>query len=86
LAPVKIDDVIKAVVVNDNSYSIKESFAERFCAENRVIAVIKGFWLSKRNKHTGLIAVFLASAEEVYRIISNRLVKIGGQIAFAGEF
>jgi hypothetical protein len=78
--------VVKARVADDDGYSIKESFAERFCAENGVTAVMKAFWLSKGNKRTGSMAVFLASAEEAHRMISNRLVKIGGQIAFAGEF
>ncbi|KAH6704098.1 hypothetical protein BKA61DRAFT_617851, partial [Leptodontidium sp. MPI-SDFR-AT-0119] len=84
--PVKIDDVVKASVVNDDGYTIKESFAERFCMENGATAVMKAFWLSKGNKRTGSMAVFLASEEEAQRMISNRLVKVGGQIAFAGEF
>ncbi|KAH6707952.1 hypothetical protein BKA61DRAFT_616009, partial [Leptodontidium sp. MPI-SDFR-AT-0119] len=66
---------VKALVVNDNSYIIKESFAERFYIENRATAIIKAFWLFKGNKRTGLIAVFLASEEEAQQIISNRLVK-----------
>ncbi|KAH6708822.1 hypothetical protein BKA61DRAFT_614954 [Leptodontidium sp. MPI-SDFR-AT-0119] len=76
--PVKIDDVVKASVVNDDSYTIKESFAERFYMENGATAVIKAFWLSKGNKRTGSMAVFLASDEEAQRMISNRLVKVGG--------
>jgi hypothetical protein len=34
----------------------------------------------------GSIAVFLASVMEANRLFENRLVKIGGQIAFVSEY
>lgn len=84
--PVKIDDVVKAVVVKEDGYTIQDSFAQTFCSENGVTGVMKAFWLSKGNKPTGSMVVFLTNAEEAHRMVENRLVKIGGQVAFAGEF
>ena len=31
-----IDDVVKAAVVKEDGYSIQDTFAERFCTENKV--------------------------------------------------
>ena len=57
-----------------------------FCSENKLRGVISVFWLSEGSRPTGSMAVFPASAEEADRILENQLVKLGGQIAFAGEF
>lgn len=84
--PVKIDDAVKAAVVKEDGYKIQDGFSERFCAENGVTGVMKTFWMSKGSKPRGSVAVFLANAEEARRMIEHRLVKIGGQIAFASEF
>jgi hypothetical protein len=84
--PVKLDDAVKAVVIGEDGHNIKNDFAEKFCAENGVTEVMKTFWLSKGNKPTGSMAVFLASAEDAQRLIHGRLVKIGAQVAFASEF
>lgn len=78
--------MVKAAVVKEDRHTVKEAFAKGFYAENGVTGVMKAFWLSKSNKPTGSIAVFLASAEEVHRMIQHRLVKIGGQVAFASKF
>jgi hypothetical protein len=77
--------VVKAAVVTEDVHTIKDAFAKRFCAENEVTGVMKVFGLSKGNKLTGSMAVFLASSEEAHRMIQHRLVKIGGQVAFAIE-
>lgn len=84
--PVKIDDVVKAAVIKEDGHTIKEGFSEAFCSENGVSGVLKAVWLSKGNKLAGSIAVFFASADEARHVIEHRLVKVGGQIAFAGEF
>jgi hypothetical protein len=84
--PIKIDDVVKAAVMSEDAHTIKDSFAQTFCAENGVSGVMKSFWLSKGDKRTGSMAVFLASATEAGRLRENRLVKVGGQIAFASEY
>ncbi|OAL42833.1 hypothetical protein IQ07DRAFT_650679 [Pyrenochaeta sp. DS3sAY3a] len=80
--PVKIDDVVKAAVVSGDGHTISDGFIATFCVENKVTEIKKAFWLSKGNKPTGSMTIFLASKEEAHRLIDNRLVKIGGQIAF----
>jgi hypothetical protein len=84
--PVKIDDVVKEAVVGEDGQKIKDDFAERLCAENGVTGVMKTIWLSKGNKPTGSMAVFLASAGDAHRLVQHRLVMVGGQVAFASEF
>lgn len=84
--PIKIDDVVKAVVVGEDGHTFKNGFAQMFCAENGVAGVMKSFWLSKGDNRTCSMAVFLASATEANRLLENRLVKIGGQIAFVSEY
>jgi hypothetical protein len=84
--PIKIDDVAKTAVVGEDGHTIKDDFAQLFSAENGVSGVMKSFWLSKGDKRTGSMAVFLASATEADRLRANRLVKVGGQIAFASEY
>ncbi|KAG7284824.1 hypothetical protein NEMBOFW57_009439 [Staphylotrichum longicolle] len=41
--PIKIDNVVKAVVVGEDGHTIKNSFAQMFYAENGVAGVIKSF-------------------------------------------
>jgi hypothetical protein len=77
--------VVKAAVVTEDVHTIKDTFAKRFCAENGVTRAMKVFGLSKGNKLTGSMAVFPTSAEEAHRMIQHRLLKIGGQVAFASE-
>jgi hypothetical protein len=84
--PIKLDDVAREAAVEKDGYTIKQSFADTFCAENGVNKVMKAFWLSKGNKPSGSMAVFLASANEAEQIINKRLVKVGGQIAFAEKY
>lgn len=84
--PVKIDDVVKAVVVKEDGHTLKDTFAQTFCEENGLTGVMEAFWLSKGNKLAGSMAVYLASREEAQRILANRLVKVGGQIAFASGY
>ena len=73
-------------MVREDGHTIRDSFAQMVCEENEVSGVIKAFWLSKGDKLAGSMAVFPASVEKARRMIENRLVKIGGQIALAGEF
>ena len=84
--PIKIDDVVKEVVVKEDGHTLKDNVAEMFCAGNGVTAVMKAFWISKGAKPTGSMVVFLASEEEAQRLTTNRLVKVGGQVAFASEY
>jgi hypothetical protein len=84
--PVKIDDVVKTVVVKEDGHTLKDTFPQMFCDENGVMGVMKAYWLSKGDKLTGSMAVYLASRDEAQRMVENRLVKIGGQIAFASTY
>lgn len=84
--PVKIDDVVKSAVVQENGHTIRDDFAESFCAANGLTGVKKAFWLSKGDRMAGSMVVYLASATEAQAILEQRTVKIGGQIAFTKEF
>lgn len=84
--PVKLDDVAKAAVIKEDGRTLQDGFAEMFCMENGVTGVMKAFWLSRGNKSTGSMAVFLAKPGDAQRMIRNRLVKVGGQVAYASEF
>ena len=57
--PIKIDDVVKEVVVKEDGHTLKDNAAEMFCAGNGVTAVMKAFWISKGAKPTGSMVFFL---------------------------
>lgn len=84
--PIKIDDVVKAVVVKEDNHTIKEDFGKAFCEENGLLGITKAFWLSKGNKLSGSMVVFLVNADDAQRMLNNRIVKVGGQVAFANEY
>ena len=83
---VKLDDVVKVVVLQEDGRTVREEFAGSFCAANGLTGVKKAFWLSKGDRVAGLMVVYLASATEAQAILKQRTVKIEGQIAFTKEF
>ncbi len=84
--PVKIDDAVRTAVVKEDGFSVRDDFAQSFCEVNGFTGIKKAYWLSKGNKRTGSMVVHLPSAEEANRAINERMVKIGGQIAFVSEY
>ncbi|KIW87201.1 uncharacterized protein Z519_12103 [Cladophialophora bantiana CBS 173.52] len=81
--PVKIDDVVRSAVVQEDGRTVRDDFAEAFCVANELTGVKKAFWLSKGDRIAGSMVVYLASPTEAQMILDQRTVKIGGQIAFA---
>jgi len=85
--PVKIDDACRYAVLEEGSeLRIKQGFLEEFARHNETGPVKKVIWLSKGNKATGSMGVFLERKEDAERLLGKRLVYVGGQVAFSDKF
>jgi hypothetical protein len=84
--PVKVDDVHKASVFEDDGVVMKADIGIQFSIENSTGPIHKVTWLSRGPKPRGSMAVYFARAEDADRLLKTRICSLGGHISFTSEY
>ncbi|KAB2568602.1 Nucleic-acid-binding protein from transposon X-element [Lasiodiplodia theobromae] len=84
--PVKVDNVNKLAILNDDRTTVRADASEKIGSENDV-EVTQVRWLSKpSNRLYGSAVVYLAKKSEADALLARRVIDVGGEAAYTNVF